>query len=74
MDRLLIAMTGCATYVRSIPGDPDNNIWIFKRDNYWLVQTGQNGNTRMNIVRITTDNQLHDILSRTTPYQPSAPA
>lgn len=66
-------MDQCAKFVRSIPGDPDNNIWIYKHDNYWLVQTGQNGNTRMIITRITTDNQLHDILSRTTPYPPSAP-
>ncbi len=65
-------MTGCATYVRSIPGDPDNNIWIFRRENYWLVETGQNGNRRMIITRITTINQLHDILSRTTPYHSSA--
>jgi hypothetical protein len=72
MDRLLVAMTGCATYVRSIPGDPDNNIWIFRRENYWLVETGQNGNRRMIITRITTINQLHDILSRTTPYHSSA--
>ena len=60
-------MNDCAVYIRILPADPHNYIWIYRRADHWLVERGHNFNTRMTQHVIHTDNDLHDYLAMTRP-------
>jgi hypothetical protein len=60
-------MNDCAVYIRIMPNDPHNYIWIYRRADHWLVERGHDFNTWITSFHIDTDNDLHEYLSKTLP-------